>query len=297
MSFKLHWGGLRTRHALLLVAIVWVALFAALLARIGSGPSTPATFTAGAASLTSPASASLSAPATPETLPPPVVVARASQAVAADPHTTPAEVAEGVAAPHAPAVTAARQLIFDGQSLNYSPMDRQGRTYPEQLLALLGPRVGLDGVVAISGTTYAQRSDSVASRVDALLPRAHRSMVLDLAGQSDLLNKMSATDMYNTVTAYADARRRAGATFVVEFTVIPSTLYTPEENEQRLAFNKMLLRNQGHHFAAVIDIAHRAEFADPANRTYLADGLHPTEAGAAVIAEMAKPFVRALLGI
>jgi hypothetical protein len=188
------------------------------------------------------------------------------------------------------------QLIFDGQSFNYSPWLGAKRTYPVQLLERLAARVGASAVTAISNTTYAQRASTVATRVDALYTRAKRTTVLDLAGQSDVLAGMPANAIYDAVVGYANARRAGGAAFVVEFTVPPSVLYSAAQDAERRAYNDLLLANRGPRIDAVVDIASRAEFADPSDTRYFIDGVHPTEAAAGVITSLALGAVTRLLG-
>ena len=147
--------------------------------------------------------------------------------------------------------------------------------------------------VAVSGTSYAERSVSVAERVDALYRKDRRSTVLDLAGQSDLLAGLSGIELFDVVTAYGDARRAAGATFVVEFTITPWELYSAAEDRQRLAYNALLVANVGNQIDLVIDLAGRSEFANAANSFYLVGG-HPTLAAVTVIATLASRGVSRL---
>jgi lysophospholipase L1-like esterase len=206
----------------------------------------------------------------------------------------PATTAAPLTAPTvAPRVTV-DQLVFDGQSLNNEP--RFGHPYPEQLMARLHDHVQLGPVVAVNGTSYAQRSYDAAQRVDPHFGAAERSLFLDLAGQSDLSAGMPAERVLAAAETYARARRKAGARLAAVFTVPPSTWFSKSEDQQRVAYNQLLRLNTHHVFDAVIDIAARPEFADPSDPTYFYDGLHPTDNGARVIADTAEPVVRALLG-
>jgi hypothetical protein len=191
----------------------------------------------------------------------------------------------------APHVT--HHLVFDGQSLNVTPFT--GQTYPTQLLGLV-PAADLQGpVVGVAGTTYAQRSVDVATRVDALLRATDRPTILDIAGQSDLLAGLSAPDILAATETYSAGRRAAGAAAYVIFTVPPSTLYTAAQEQQRQAYNRLLRTSA--RFDAVVDIAALPVLADAADLRWFDDGLHPTAAGATAIAQAAYDTLVRLLGV
>ena len=189
------------------------------------------------------------------------------------------------------------QLVFDGQSFNFYPLEVSTAPYPQQLIRMLGPRVGVTAVAGISNTSYAERSWSVGARVDSRYPHAQRTTVLDLAGQNELLAGMDAVHLFKLVAAYADARHRAGAKYVIEYTITPSTRYTPAIDAQRTAYNRLLVANSGHHFDGVIDLARRSQLSNPSDSRFFEDGLHPTQAGAAIIASMARARLHTLLGV
>jgi hypothetical protein len=303
MLFRNPKMGFRNRVAVIgAAALVWIALIALVLGRMG-GDTGPVQHVAAATNIAAPAFDPPEAPtadvAVPESPAPSVVIkaarSRAHRSVVSEPVQEAAAVAAAVVDQRLES-TPEDQLIFDGQSFNYAQRSN-GRSYPAQLVARLGSRIGLSSVLAMSGTTYAQRSGSVGARVDTQYRKAKRSTVLDLAGQSDILAGVTGAQLYKAVSAYADARRRAGARFIIEYTITPSDSrwYTKAEDTERQTYNRLLLADAQNHFDAVIDLASRPEFAHPEDTTYFEDGLHPTEQGAAVIASLAEVAVRALL--
>lgn len=182
--------------------------------------------------------------------------------------------------------------MFDGQSLNLSPY--QGtpgwmRTYPVQLLALLGADA-YGSVVAIPGTTYAQRDPTVVSRVDEKFPNSSDNVVLDCSGTSDLFT-LTAAQLFAASSAYAYARQTKGAK-VVALTVTGTHLHSPAQDAQRLAYNDLLRASTVHD--AIADVAAIPELTDINDTTYFFDQTHVTEAGAALMAQAAYD---ALVGV
>jgi hypothetical protein len=195
-------------------------------------------------------------------------------------------------APARPAVKPARQLVFDGQSLNITPFS--GPTYPTRLLAMVP--AGLPGtVVAVQRTTYAERAATAATRVDPVLAGAQRTTLLDLAGQSDLLTDMPAADVLAGAESYAAARRAAGASEIVVFTVPPSTWFTAAQDRERIAYNQLLRTST--RFDGLVDLAALTELQDATDTRFYEDGIHPTVAGAEVIARAAYVTLAPMLGL
>lgn len=185
----------------------------------------------------------------------------------------------------APIALIERQLIIDGQSLVLYPLGA-GVSASEALAALLPatwwPNID---VVAVASTTYPQREADVATRVDALIDGSRPSVLIDVAGTSDLYqsgDNQTAAQTLTRATDYAADRRTAGVDVYVIATVPPSNIFSGGANTQRLAYNNLL--HQSAAFDAVCDLAALPEAADPGDGTYYADGLHPTEALAAIFA-------------
>ena len=241
-----------------------------------------------------PAFATTVVPVTIPLPPPPTTVPVATKAAAKATVRRPVVVARPTVTTVAAHPARTDQLLFDGQSFNAAPF--LGHTYPIQLIELMPGRIATNTMVAIAGTAYWQRFRTVATRVDALIPKATRTTVLDLGGQSDLEADLTGQQLYDAASSYADGRRKAGAAFFLEFTVPPSTKYTPAEDANRLQYNALLRADHGRHFSAIIDIASAPELANPRDLRYFdSDGMHPTEAADTVFATMALAALNPLL--
>jgi hypothetical protein len=184
-------------------------------------------------------------------------------------------------------------LIFDGQSFTYAPAD--SLSLPQRVSALIqAPH--MMAATGISGTTYAQRAATVAARTDYHVRNAHTSVLTVISGQSDLLGGMSADSLLATAEADASARLAAGFDAVVGVT-IPSMIeaweWTPDMEAERIAYNDLLMESDV--FDVVADIASIPELADPADTTYFSDGLHPTAAGADLMAPVVVEAINSVL--
>lgn len=179
-------------------------------------------------------------------------------------------------------MTAVEQLIFDGQSLNNTP---EVGSHPTLVLGVRAGRA-FGSNVGVSATTYAQRAPTAASRVDGLVGNSARTVLIDVAGQSDIYADMSAAAILAAAVAYKDARLAAGADAYWIATVPPAAgafAFTAPEEAVRLAYNDLLRVSP--EFTGVVDLAVRPELDDATDTTYFVDGLHPTAAGAAAIAD------------
>ena len=146
--------------------------------------------------------------------------------------------------------------------------------------------------VALAGTTYASRATSATSRVDQYVRLSTRSVWIDQGGQSDLLADMTAAAILVDMESYANNRRSAGYDVVVGTTIPHSTSYSLGQNNTRLALNSLILASAS--YDAVADLAADSRLADGSNTTYFSDGLHPTTAGAAAIADVVEATLATL---
>lgn len=181
-------------------------------------------------------------------------------------------------------VRPAEYLVFDGQSLNIQPA--AGITYPVALTQRLTP--GPFTVVGLGGTTYAQRATTAATRVDPLHQMAARSVWIDQGGQSDILADMTAAQVVAGMESYANARRAAGFSVLVGSTlpdmVTGSVTVTPAQHAVLQQVNALVRISSV--FDAIADLAADPRLADASNTTFFSDGLHPTTAGAAAMADV-----------
>lgn len=181
---------------------------------------------------------------------------------------------------------AVSQLIFTGQSFGNVPAPPNN--YPTLLEGLLPSAWYADDFNAcVNGTLYVQREATAASDVDAHVSSSHRSVMLDVGGPTDIANNFTAAQILGWAETYFDNRRAAGVDFVIGFTATPSTIYSAPQDAVRLAYNDLLRAST--HVDAVCDMANIPELSDPTNTTYY-DGsqLHPTAAGALLIAQLAR---------
>lgn len=177
----------------------------------------------------------------------------------------------------------AEQIIFDGQSFQYAPMSPgvPAKGFPHRVIAQLQPRTWK--VTGISGTTYSQRNATVVERVDHQIGSANPILV-DVAGQSDILANMTRAAILADMQNYVAARRAAGFKKVIVATVPHATNYSAGQNTVRDDLNAFI--RAATWIDAVADFAVRPELANGANATYFYDGLHPTAAGAQVMADV-----------
>lgn len=185
--------------------------------------------------------------------------------------------------------------MFDGQSFNLYPQasasDKPFNVRLVALLAAAGRQVGMANM-GISGTSYTDRDTTVVSRVDQHATRAANVVVVDFSGVKDITEGKTAAQILALAEAYADARRAAGANLVVTATVTPNSGFTAGQETVRVAYNALLRASDK--FDAVIDIAGLANAASAADTTYYSDGIHPTNALAADIAQLAFTALEAL---
>lgn len=183
-------------------------------------------------------------------------------------------------------------LVFDGQSLVYSPAT--GQALAGRINDALPPHYSF--TAAISGTTYATRTADMAARSFWQFHNAQHAVLIDIGGTSDLLAGLTAAQVLTAMENYATAALAAGAGQVIASTVPPVSLtgwgWTSGMETQRAALNSLILASSV--FDAVADIAAVPESADPDNATYYSDGLHPT----AALADLWVPeYTGALAGI
>ncbi len=172
----------------------------------------------------------------------------------------------------------ASQLIFDGQSLALAP--EAATSFPQLLLTRLPTEWYPEHeTTAVGGTTYGQRAADAHSRLDPLVSRTLRSVLIDVAGQRELRTypgAFAAEDLLAGAEGYARARRDAGVDLYLIATVPPSLHFSPEAERDRVAYNELLRGSDA--FDGVVDLAALPEVQDPSDEDWFSDGLHPTAA-------------------
>lgn len=182
-------------------------------------------------------------------------------------------------------------VCFEGDSITAGTSLRQ--QYPYLALNGLNPvRNGRN--FAVAGSTLSDLN-SRAAGVDALYdPSRRRNILFVLEGKNDLLGLGAAT-WESTFQAYCQARRAAGWKVIVA-TLLPST--DVGFNAARNPANTWLRANWGDFADALCDFA-----ADPTmgpeaaagNDSLYSDGTHPTAAGEALLAPIARTALAGVL--
>jgi lysophospholipase L1-like esterase len=198
----------------------------------------------------------------------------------------------------AAAVTGVTHLLFDGQSFAYTPT--VATSHYGALIGLLPAHRYTYGFVASAATTYAQRAATAAGRVDSSIPKDRPTVLIDLAGQSDIIaagsggGDLTAAQTLSAMESYWTARRTAGVDYIIACTVphMTSAWLDADGQTQRTNLNPLILASSGPD--EVADIAALAHAADASNTTYFSDGLHPT---ATLAAEFAAAIESALAAL
>lgn len=203
----------------------------------------------------------------------------------------------------------ALKLVADGNSLTVGQGSTGGQDYLQQLKTLLtdtAPKVIADPVLANFGvggqTTDAMIADA-ATQIDTTLAAVgtySAQVLLGWEGTNDLYFGATAQDAYDDLATYYAARKAAGWR-VLAFTITPrSNSGTPSDFETKRQQVNALLRANWPAFAdGLVDVAadHRIgrEGAET-DTTYYTDLVHMTNAGYAVVAELASAAVQRLRG-
>jgi lysophospholipase L1-like esterase len=176
----------------------------------------------------------------------------------------------------------AAKVVCLGDSITYG-LPFASEPYPARLQGLGSRRVVLQQ--GIPGETTKQLRDRWTRRLRALRP----DTLVVQGGVNDLHEDASATAIYANLAAIFDEARTDGAR-VVAVTVLPfggDAAWTPARQEQAELLNDLLRRTAG---VAVVDAyAAMSERGDPRRlrASYDAgDGLHPNDAGAALLAAL-----------
>lgn len=180
-------------------------------------------------------------------------------------------------------------FVFDGQSLANTPDSVDN--FPSKV------KVDLDGVsrvVALSGTSYAQRTVAVGSRVDRLLSGVAGTRVLiDCPMQAEILAGDSAATIIATAEAYWNARRAEGFDFIICTTVIDAEPYDAAMDAVRATLNTSIRSSSA--LDAVADLALIPEFIPHVTGTYSSDGIHVNDAATDLIAPVVLAAIQSVL--
>ena len=176
--------------------------------------------------------------------------------------------------------------MFDGQSLGITPFTT-AQAYPAKFMAT---HPDSQHVVAnIPSTTYAQRETSARGRVDHLFSRSLHCVLVDDGGSYDISTahgNMNAAQALAAKAAYTEARRAAGADYIVGLTISPAVILTDTEETARQAVNAALLADpEAYGYDEIVDVASIPELQDTGNLTYYFDGTHWTDTATTLVAQ------------
>lgn len=184
--------------------------------------------------------------------------------------------------------------LFDGNSIgNYPTL---ADSYPTQMLASTG-YVGRN--VAISGAAWASLGASPLAnppfrrRASIFLNGGQATAYLMVGGIQDVQNGLTAAQVYTVHKNQADlARSYNPGLLIIDSTITPYSSLPGAQETVRVDANALIMADVDNKFDAQVDLS--ALMPDPNNATYYGDGLHPTVAGAAVIAAAMAAAVDAL---
>lgn len=188
---------------------------------------------------------------------------------------------------------------------------------PTRVLELLPDKQWLGAMVGVNGTLWSQRSaglvfaglDPASIRTHPVMRNSERVVLVDNAGQAEVVSSYTAAAAFADATAYWLACRAAHRAFmpssrfdVIIPTVVPgSTFSDAPRNAQRLAFNNMLraihgqLCPGGDFRVWVVDVDAMQAW-NTANPAHYVDGVHP-EAGPTGVDLFTRGIADAILAL
>lgn len=114
------------------------------------------------------------------------------------------------------------KVLFDGQSLNYSPSATNNYT-----TKLLSGRGLHSRTVAISGFAWTQLKNKLTERVNPYLARAPVIIVIGLGGTTDYTLNQTGAQVYASETTWANNLRAAatGTIYIIQTTTTPTITF------------------------------------------------------------------------
>ena len=184
-------------------------------------------------------------------------------------------------------------VVWDGGSIIAGHPSEPAYRFPAQTLAQV-PRACESFVSASAGAKISDMLEDGPTEVDARFePEADLNVCLVLAGGGDFRAGATAAFMYESVRSYCEQRHAAGFRVIV-LTVLPCHR-TDTFEVTRLAFNAMLRDGWSEFADGLVDLGADPRIGDTGDeydaQFYLADQLHLTEAGNAVMASVAAPVL------
>ena len=212
----------------------------------------------------------------------------------------------------------AYNLVVDGDSISMGVGSTLNRNWPRQMALPSNYRLtnraeASAGIVTNGGSSSnAILANEAAAQVDPLVVPSKINILLLFAGTNDLVNGQTAAQVYSATVSYCQARKSAGWNKVIIVGMLPrqqSGLPANFESYRQSLRNSLLTdfsasttaplvygpaNNSTTYADAYVDLGGNqaiGQYAQSGQTLYFADGIHPTNAGATIIAG----YVRAAL--
>jgi lysophospholipase L1-like esterase len=189
-------------------------------------------------------------------------------------------------------------LVFDGDSISAGTGSTPGHGLDVQVSDTLGSDVRLSNV-AVGGRPVSDCLRLYPRLVAPLFnPVSHHNVIVFHAGDNDIGQGRDAAQTYAAFTAYVSMAHQQGWKIVVS-TELRSPHLLPPQEAQLEQYNDSLRQNHAG-ADAVVDFDTDPRMTTMSNRLdpliFRPDGLHPADAGYAILTQMLAPTVKRVAG-
>lgn len=193
-------------------------------------------------------------------------------------------------------------IVFDGNSLTAGQGATSGQDYPAQLINLL-TALGVTGIAhynfGVGGQTTSDMDSDVTTQIDPLILGGVQNILFAWEIGNDIYYNGNTTAAETRFQNYCLDRQAAGWTVIV-ITLTPRNQSSAfgdtisQFNTKLNNANTWLRANYTSFASGIVDVAADSRLSDYTDATYFSDGIHYTDAGYGVVAELALPV---LLGL
>jgi lysophospholipase L1-like esterase len=193
-------------------------------------------------------------------------------------------------------------IVFDGNSLTAGQGSTGGNTYPAQLIALL-EALGITGIAdynfGVGGQTTGDMESDAATQIDTLILPGVQNILFAWEIGNRIYFNGNVSAAQTEFQTYCENRQAAGYTVIV-ITLTPrnqSTAFGDDVttfNTKLASANTWLRANYTSFASGLVDVALDDRLSDYLDTTYFSDGIHYTNAGYGVVAELALPVILGL---
>ncbi len=187
-------------------------------------------------------------------------------------------------------------FVLDADSITYGIGAALNQGWPNQ--ADFGPGSQMYNM-GLAGVRLSTLVANAATQIDPMIQVGRTNVLIVFAGSNDIYGSLTpATTVYANLQSYCTARRSAGWTKIIVVTTLPRGGVAPEA--QRLKYNTSIRNGFSAGTLAcdaVADVASDANIGQTgqqADTSYYADGIHPTSAGHAVVANYVTAAIKSL---